>query len=319
MEWAEQTLERFDLRSLHVFVNVVDAGSLTAGASRCALSLPAVSKRIGDLEEQMGVQLLSRSKAGIVPTAAGLTLYQHAVQVGAEMTQLSQAMSDYRQNVQDHLRVCANTSAVTGFLPAFLSQYLRVRPEVKVDLEELNSEPLVRAVSAGSAELGIFGSNVSSGDLATATCDIDRLVLVTPRSHVLTRRDQVTWAQALAHDFVGLNRGSSLSRLMDAESARVNVPLKLRVRVKSFDAVCQMVAMGLGLGLLPLSASKTPSRALPITLVPLDELWARNRELLVGWRKDTPLGPSARLFLNMLLERGRNTQAAVGAITDPER
>lgn len=283
---------------------VVEAGTLTAGARLYSLSLPAVSKRIRELEALVGVQLLHRSKSGVVPSAAGTTLYQHAVQVGASVAQLSLAMGDYRRDIQAHVRVCANTSAVTGFLPDFLSQYLRACPAVKIDLEEINSEPLVRAVESGATDLGIFAANVSAGTLRTAVCDVDRLVLVAPRNHELARQGKATWVQALEHDFVGLNRGSAIMRLMDAESSRLHLPLKLRVQVKSFDAVCQMVAMGLGLGLLPLKSAHVPSQGLPVSLLPLDEEWARRRSLLVGWRADMPLRSHARLFLDMLCGRG---------------
>ena len=307
------TDHRFDLLSLRLFVTVVEAGSLTAGARIFSLSLPAVSKRISELEALVGVQLLVRSKGGVAATAPGKTLYQHAVQVGAEVAQLSVAMSDYRRNIVSHVRVCANTSAVTGFLPGFLSDYLRVCPDVKIDLEEVNSEPLVRAVETGAADVGIFASNVAGGELQTAVCDVDRLVLVAPRAHALARREKVSWAEALEYDFVGLNRGSALMRQMDAATSRLTGSLKLRVQVKSFDAVCQMVAMGLGLGLLPLASARVPSRALPVTLIPLDEEWARNRVLLVGWREAVPLSPHARLIIDMLRKRGEDpklTQAA---------
>ncbi len=297
--------DRLDLTSLRLFVAVVDAGSLTEAARTSALSLPAVSKRIRELEALVGVQLLHRSRSGVVPSPAGSTLYQHALQVGADLAQLSLAMGDYRGNIKGHVRVCANTSAVTGFLPGFLSDYLRARPQVKVDLEEVNSEPLVRAVESGKADLGIFAANVSCGTLQTAVCDVDSLVLVVPRGHPLQRRKRITWADALKYDFVGFNRGSAFMRLMDAESARLALPLKLRVQVKSFDAMCQMVACGIGLGLLSHQSARILSRALPLSLLPLDEPWARERALLVGWRGDVVLGPHARLFLDQLRERGQ--------------
>lgn len=295
--------DRFDLTSLRLFAAVIESGSLTAAARLCALSVPAVSKRIRELEALVGVQLLTRSKTGVAPSPAGITLYQHALQVGAEVAQMSLAMSDYRRNIQAHVRVCANTSAVSGFLPRFLSRYLRNCPEVKFDLEEVNSEPIVRAVEAGKADMGIFAANVSAGSLRTAVCDVDSLVLVAPRGHPLARRASVRWADALQHDFVGFNRGSAFMRLMDAESARLDLPLKLRVQVKSFDAMCQMVSMGMGLGLLSLNSASVLGRALPLRLLPLDEPWARERKLLVGWRGDVQLGSQARLFLEKLKER----------------
>lgn len=305
-------LSRYDLLSLRMFITVVDVGSLTAAARAHTLSLPAVSKRIRELETVVGVSLLVRSKVGVAPTAAGATLYQHAIQVNADVAQLSLAMSDFQRNIQARVRVWANTSAVTGFLPGFLSNYLQVRPAVTIDLEEVNSEPLVRAVESGAADLGIFADNVPGGSLHSGVCDVDQLVLVTPRAHALAHQPSVRWVQALEYDIVGLNRGSALMRLMDAESARLNLPLRLRVQVKSFDAVCHLVAAGLGLGLLPRAAARPQSQALPISIVPLHDDWARNRRLLVGWHANTTLQPHAALFRDMLIQRGE------AAIANPQ-
>jgi DNA-binding transcriptional LysR family regulator len=294
---------RYDLVSLRLFAAVVEAGSLTAGAKAFALSLPAVSKRIRELEALVGVRLLDRSKRGIVPSAAGNTLYQHAVQVNADVAQLSLAMSDYRRSIQAHVRVWANTSAVTGFLPEFLSEFLAASPEVAIDLEEVTSEPLVRAVESGAADLGIFAGNIPGGSLQTAVCDVDRLVIIAPKSHPLAKRRRVKFSETLTYDFVGLTRGTALMRQMNAEASRLGRELRLRVQVRSFDAICQMVASGLGLGLLPLSAATAHSRSMPLSLIQLDESWAAKRLLVVGWRQDASLSPHALKFLDMLRQR----------------
>src|SRR5688500_13880503 len=73
-------LNRFDLVSLRLFVAVVDAGSLTAGAERFGISLAAASKRIAELEQHCGVTLLQRSQRGVTATAGGQTLHRHAIE-----------------------------------------------------------------------------------------------------------------------------------------------------------------------------------------------------------------------------------------------
>jgi DNA-binding transcriptional LysR family regulator len=296
---------RYDLVSLRLFVAVVDAGSLTAGAKAFSLSLPAVSKRISELEASVGVRLLDRSKRGIVPSAAGHTLYRHAVQVNVEVGQLSLAMSDHRRGIQAHIRVWANTSAVTGFVPEFLSGFLATRPEVAIDLEESNTEPLIRAVESGAADLGIFAANVSSGSLQTAVCDVDNLVIIAPNAHPLARRRQVSFKETLAYDFVGPSRESALMRQMTAATAQLGQDIRMRVQVRSFDAICQMVARGLGLALLPQSVAHSHSKSMPLTLIPLRDRWAARRTLLVGWREDASLSPPALEFRNQLRQRVR--------------
>lgn len=294
---------RYDFVSLRLFVAVVEAGSLTAGAKAFSLSLPAVSKRISELEASVGVRLLDRSKRGIVPSAAGHTLYQRALQVNVEVGQLSLAMSDFRRGIQAHIRVWANTSAVTGFVPELLSGFLATRPEAAIDLEEANTEPVIRAVESGAADLGIFAANVSSGSLQTAVCDVDNLVIIAPRAHPLAKHREVSFKETLAYDFVGPSRESALMRQMNAATAQLGQDLMVRVQVRSFDAICQMVAMGLGVALLPQSAARAHSKSMPLTLISLSDSWAARRILLVGWREEASLSPLALEFLNQLRQR----------------
>ena len=69
---------RFDLADLSLFRHVVEAGSITHGAQRSNLALAAASTRIRNMEETLGVALLTRGRQGVTPTQAGRTLLQHA-------------------------------------------------------------------------------------------------------------------------------------------------------------------------------------------------------------------------------------------------
>ncbi|SCC95812.1 hypothetical protein THIX_90587 [Thiomonas sp. X19] len=108
---------RFDLTTLRLFVAAVEAGSLTLGAEHMAISLPAASKRLAELEGHIGSILLLRNKKGVTPTAPGLTFLRYAISIVAGIEQLSVAMVDYHRGAGGHLRLWANTSAFTGFLP----------------------------------------------------------------------------------------------------------------------------------------------------------------------------------------------------------
>ena len=78
-------LNRFDLVTLRLFVAVLDAGSLTAGADRFGISLPAASKRIAELEQHCGTALLQRGQRGVTATPNGQALHRHAIEVIARL------------------------------------------------------------------------------------------------------------------------------------------------------------------------------------------------------------------------------------------
>jgi DNA-binding transcriptional LysR family regulator len=146
-------LNRFDLVSLRLFVAIIEGGSLTRGAERFGISVAAASKRIAELEAHIGSALLKRSKRGVEPTATGQTLLRRAIEIVASLEQLSLAMADYRRGAGGHLRLWANTSAFTGFLPKLLAEYSATYPTVMLDLEDAVSEDAVRAVARGFDEV----------------------------------------------------------------------------------------------------------------------------------------------------------------------
>lgn len=294
-------LARFDLVSLRLLVAVVDAGSLTAGAERFAISTQAASKRIADLEATLGTALLERRPGGVTPTSAGHTLYRHAIRVIADLEQLATAMGDFGRGAQGHVRLWANTSAVNGMLPEVLGRVMAANPGTRIDLQESLSDAAVSAVASGAADLAIFGENTPAWGLVTTVCDVDDLVLLVPRTHPLAASHAATFRQALDHDFIGQERESSLIRLLTAAAEREGQPLRLRIQVKSFDAICRMIACGVGVGILPSAAARPHVESMGLARIPLREPWARRR-LVVG-RRDGPVLPAVQAVLDAIVDR----------------
>jgi DNA-binding transcriptional LysR family regulator len=303
-------LNRFDLVTLRLFVAVVDAGSLTAGAERFGISLAAASKRIGELEQHCGVTLLQRGQRGATATAEGQTLHRHAIEVIARLEQLAQAVDDFPSGATGHLRLCANPSAFGGFLPAVLAKYAKRYPTVRIELEDMLSEDSVRAVQKGTAELAVIGDNVPCEGLETFPCNVDELVLLVPEGHALAGREAVPVEQALVHDQIALARTASLTRKVIAAAEAVGLTLRIRVQVRSFDSMCRMVARGLGLAVLPSSAAQLYAQALGLTMVKLVGTEVERR-LLLAMRQRSQLSSEALALLEMI-EAEMKARAADG-------
>ena len=304
-------LSRFDLISLRLFVAVVDAGSLTAGAERFGTSLAAASKRIAELEQHCGVALLQRTQRGVTATTDGQTLHRHAIEVIARLEQLAQAVDDFRSGATGHLRLCANPSAFGGFLPRVLAEYAVHYPKVTIDLEDALSEDGIRAVQKGLAELAVIGDNVPYEGLETVVCNVDRLVLLVPRGHSLAATGQVAVENAFDHDLVTLARSASLTRKVMAAAEAVQRTPRIRVQVRSFDAMCRMVAAGLGLAILPKAAAALYADALQLVQVHLEGM-ATERVLLLAMRRRSELSAAAAALVQMIEEEGAAVHPSQG-------
>jgi len=290
---------RFDLTDLRLFVEVLDAGSITAGAQRCALALAAASTRIRGMEQSLGAPLLTRSRQGVSPTPAGLTLLRRARTLLAEAARLREDLSAYAGGGAGEVRLLANTNALTEFLPEALSAFLAEHPQVSVDLEERLSDEIVGLVAEGVADVGIVAGTVEVGALATYPFRSDRFVVVTSRDHPLAGRGRVGFAQVLDYDLVGLERSSSLQRFLAGKAAREGRPLRLRVQLRSFDAVCRLVECGVGVGVVPATTAARAVKTMALAVVDLADDWAV-RELTIVVRAGEALRPTAQALVESL-------------------
>lgn len=290
---------RFDLTDLRLFCEVVDAGSITAGAEKSALALAAASTRIRNMEAALGAPLLSRSRQGVLPTPAGRMLLKHARTILAQQARMREDLSAYAGGLSGEVKVLANTNALTEFLPEALSSFLADHPHVSVDLEERLSDEIVGLIAEGVGDIGIVAGTVEVGALQTYPFRSDRFVVVTATRHPLAARRSVTFAEVLAYDLVGLERSSSLQRFLTAKAAREGRPLKLRVQLRSFDAVCRLVECGVGVGVVPRTTAHRSSRTMSLAIVELDDDWAQ-RELKIVVRAEDELRPYARELVESL-------------------
>lgn len=294
-------LARFDLVSLQLFVAVARSGSITRGASQCHLAVAAASKRISDLERHLGVSLLYRHANGVKLTEAGRVCFQHALDVLEGVERMSGAMSDYAAGVRGQIRIWANTSAITQFLPDDLSAFMRAHPGIRITLEERNSIEVVAALRENRADIGIFAERTQTEGVAVFEYRRDQLVLITPKDHPLAQRRSLSLADALDYDFVSLADATSLAERLHAESSRLGKPLRLRIHVRSFDAVCGMVRTGLGIGVLPQLAAQPHVKSMGLKMIRLTDAWAQ-RTLLLGLRDIEALPLPVRLLAGELSE-----------------
>jgi DNA-binding transcriptional LysR family regulator len=290
---------RFDLADLSLFRHVVEAGSVTHGAERANLALAAASTRIRGMEEALGAALLLRGRQGVTPTQAGRTLLQHARTILRQAERLREDLGAYAGGAAGQIRVLSNTNALTEFLPEALSAFLAAHPNVSIDIEERLSDEIVGLIAEGVADLGIVAGTVDASTLTTFPFRRDRFVLVVARDHPLAGHHQVSFAEVLVHDFVGLDRASALQRFLADKAARIGQPLRLRVQLRSFDAVCRLVEARVGVGIVPQTTARRVEPTMAIATVALTDPWAV-RELTICIRSLDELAPYARELVQHL-------------------
>jgi DNA-binding transcriptional LysR family regulator len=215
-------------------------------------------------------------------------------------------MQDFGKGIKGHVRVFANTTSITEYLPEKLAGFLTRHPAVQVDLREYLSEEIVRSVADGGADIGILAGDAHTGDFDTCPFGRNQLVLVVPTSHRFAGSSAMAFVDTLEEQHVGLHHASAIHRFLLRKAELAGRGYSPRIQVGSFEAICLMIEAGVGIGVLPASSARRLSMALRITTVPLADAWAE-RELKIVARSRAQLPASARELFDYLAQQGGAT------------
>ena len=288
-----------DLTTLRVVIAVAESGSISAGSDRARLALGAVSARIAALEAELGVQLFERSSRGVRLTAAGHLLVQRGREVLADADRLTLDLLDYGQGRQGQVRMLSNASGIIEFLPAPLQGFQQAHPLIRVEVEERSSPDIPLALLEGRADLGIVDMPHPVQGLSFEPLFSDELVLIVAAQHPLAQASGVKLPQMMGEDFIGLPDGNAISGRLVAAAALLGQSVSMRMQMRSFDAVCRMVASGVGVSILPRQAIGPQLAALPLRPITLAEPWAQRTHQL-AWRDDLAAASPAHTLLRVL-------------------
>ena len=270
----------FDLTDLRLYLNILESGNITAGATRSHLSLAAASARIRAMEAAFGIEFLQRGRRGVTPTSAGKALAKHARALLQQAEHMQQDLAEYAKGVKGQVRLLCNTTAITEYLPELLADFLHEHPNLDIDLQELPSARITHALRQGAADLGIVSDAVDTDDLQTRAFRDDPLVLILPRDHPLADSESLSFSDTLHHDYVGLNANSALAVYLEEQALHIGSRLQIRIRTDGFEGVMRMVARGAGLAIVPLAAVERWPGGRPVQWTALQEPWAQRKLLL---------------------------------------
>lgn len=290
---------KLDPVSLRLFVAVMEESTIAAAAAREHLAASAVSRRLADLEDALHVTLFTRSNKGTEPTAAAYALLNLARGVLNDLDGIATQMRDYGAGLRGHVRVVANISAISQFLPAQLQSFMALHPQVDVRLQEQISTAIAQSVAENAADVGILNHGHYGDRVVQLPYRTDKLALVVPRDHALARRKSVRLVDALPYDFVGAHPGSAINNQLTKAASETGLPLRLRMQVTSYDALCLLIAAGLGVGVMPRGSAALYKGSQPIRVVTLNEPWAQ-RQLVLCVRSEESLSSVARLLVDHL-------------------
>ncbi|MDL2398940.1 LysR family transcriptional regulator [Rhizobium mayense] len=298
-------MRSIDLESARLFLIAYEEGSLTRAAEKTNYAVSAVTKRIQDLEHRFGVTLFERHARGVVATPAGDELAGHMRHITHRLAVADQAMKEFANGTRGQIRVVATQSSIAGGLAELVSKYRVAKPDIKIDLIEVNGWSVISEITAGRADLGLTLSvvDVPIGFSVQAFKPV-RLVAMVPEDHPLARQRRVNFDEMLEFEHVTLGPKSTLCALCVQQAADRGRVFRYH-SVKSFDAMRSMISARLGIGILSSLMAEPYAETLRTVCLPIEEPWA-DRDIQVLYREDG-LSTSAKKFKEFML----NPQAFV--------
>ena len=233
-----------------------------------------------ELEQQFGLPLFQRLPHGMALTDAGRALLGHARSVAHSVARMQDDAQSFRDGDKGVVRIAACTSTVLQFLPADLLRCHAAWPDVKIDLQELNSPGVIQALGRGVADIGIYESTLGVVPLPSMPYHEDRLLLVVPAGHALARRREVRLENFIDHDVIGMSEGSAISSTLERVAAEAHRSIRMRIRVSSFASMMAMIEQGIGVGLMPEQVATSFSGNRRFRRVAIAADWAVRRFVL---------------------------------------
>ncbi len=290
-----------DLLLLRSLLAVAEHGAITEAAAALGVSQSALSRRVDQLEEALGAQLLERAGRGVALTSAG----QLALEEGKLLVQRYDRL---RARIHEHLRLDAGVVRVGGgatavgfLLPGAIAAFRKQHPGVVFQVKEAGSREIESAVGSEELELGIVTLPTRTRDVEQRLLTRDRIVLVAAKDHPLARKERIDARALSGQSLVGFEAGSAVRWLIDAALREAQVEVNVVMELRSVAAILQMVETTGSLAFVSeLSVVSGPSRrgrsVVPLVVRGLEI----QRELALISKRGRSLSPAARAFSEQL-------------------
>jgi DNA-binding transcriptional LysR family regulator len=279
-----------DLTLLRSFLAVVEHGGVTEAASHLGVSQSALSRRLSQLREEMGVDLLERAGRGVVLTELGKLAWAEANSLVSRYDSLKKRLVDHLHLQAGMVRIGGGATAVGFLLPQRIASFRRQHPKVSFQLKEAGSRDTEDAVLRGDLELGVVTLPVRSGELTVRPWVRDRIVLVAGGEHPWAHKRKVLASNLDGQTIVGFEAGTAVRRLIDGALRHVNVQVNVAMELRSVGAILQMMEATQSLAFVSELAVGKGRSAINVT--GLDIV----RELALVWRTGRSLSPASERF-----------------------
>ncbi len=239
-----------ELYPLHVFLTVANEKSFSRAAEKLFRTQPAVSLALQRLESSLGEKLIDRSAKELVLTDAGRAVLDYARRFENLSGELTNALTELRDNSAGRLMIGANEST-TLYLLEYIERYRKLYPKVKVQIRRSLSSKIPAEIIDGNLELGVISYDPRDERIVTQVIYTDSLAFVVAPSHRLANRKNVSISELGCETFIAHNVISPYREVVLREFQRYKVPLNMDIEMPTIESIRKLVQTEIGVAFIP--------------------------------------------------------------------
>jgi DNA-binding transcriptional LysR family regulator len=287
------------VRQLRALVAVYYTGSVSAAAQELALTQPAVTVLLRELEERLGLKLFDRSTRALRHTEAATKAMGYAERALAELSAMTAAMAELSGVHEGRVRVAATAAVAQALLPPAMQVFLERHPRIKLEIEEVAPGDFVEAVLTERVDFGVGTLEGPVAGLRDEALVREPLVAAALESDQFQGGSPMTWKQLSSFSLVTVRFGYGVRGRIEAAAKEAGVSLQIAHEVSLLRTAVSLAAHGLGVIVAPPSMVAHEPRLVTRRLTrPTVE-----RVIGIVSKQERSLSPAAAAFADVLKGR----------------
>lgn len=297
---------KITFRQIDAFKTVVQTGTVTESARMLGISQPAVSRLISDLESEVGFQLFARSGRNLKATPEALLLVDEVRRALSGLEQIKHTASAIREFKDAQLRLIATPAFSTLIAPRLIQKFAERRPEVLVSLEIQSIDIAIEWMVSQNFDFGIAPATLVNPATMSHPLADTSTICVFPRGHRFEGKKKITRRDLKNESFVSYLRDSQFRFEVDEIFKKAKIERKLQYEARTTDAICRLVAEGLGVSII-VNMGSLPGADKDYAAAPFEMEVPFDGALI--WSQQKPMSRVARDFLEMVEAEFSSMQA----------
>ncbi|QNP50136.1 LysR family transcriptional regulator [Diaphorobacter aerolatus] len=289
--------------ALRYFLEVVQCGSVSLASQRLHVAMSAISRQIASLEAQLGAPLFERHARGMVPTAAGEILAQHARRISLEATQAVEAIQALATLGAGGVRIATSDAFANELVPSVCAQFQQDYPGVRFEVLMCPTAQVSGRLLSGDADIGLCFSLAPVKDIHVVHRQNAPVVAILPPDHPLARRRRVSLAELTRYPLALPPAETAVRQVVDMACARQELALDPVLVSNHAQTLLKYVQYSGGVSVSSEVSVRHLVASGELIARPISDAGMDLRDIEVQTLAGRTLQPAAKAWLELLVQR----------------